>query len=495
MIHFSRAGMAVSAAALFTANTAFADVTAQDVLDAWKTQVATNSEVELTIGSETMDGNTLRVTDIMATSVVDGMKNEAGTALIEFVENGDGTVTINLPEPYTMSMGDEADFAANHTILELALQEIETVVSGDKDNMTFVTKGPRLSLTPREVVVDGAPTPGTGSLVLNEVAATTTMARGDMQSATYEASAASADVTIHGEDDTSTFDLTGSFTDIAITGSTEMPMDYDAATDMVEGVTAEGGMTTAGGNFVVAIVDEAGQTDVTYTTGGTEMSYAINDSQVSFDTLTKSLAVTAMGGAVPLPVDVGLGEFGLSFAFPAAATEEAAPFALGLNISDLTISEMIWGMIDPAAALPHDPITLQIGLSGTGKVDASVFSGEMPAEAMGQPGELESLSLDNLKIAIAGAMLTGEGAFTFDATDMETFGGFPAPEGAVTLVGTGINGLLDKVQQMGLPIEEQLMGARMMLGMFATVTGDDQLESKVEVTADGQVLVNGQRIK
>ena len=51
-------------------------------------------------------------------------------------------------------------------------------------------------------------------------------------------------------------------------------------------------------------------------------------------------------------------------------------------------------------------------------------------------------------------------------------------------------------EAMGLLPEEQAMGARMMMGLFA-VPGDqpDSLKSKVEFTQDGQVLANGQRLK
>jgi len=48
---------------------------------------------------------------------------------------------------------------------------------------------------------------------------------------------------------------------------------------------------------------------------------------------------------------------------------------------------------------------------------------------------------------------------------------------------------------MGILPEEQAMGARMMLGLFATPTGDDELSSKIEVNAEGQVLANGQRLR
>ena len=72
----------------------------------------------------------------------------------------------------------------------------------------------------------------------------------------------------------------------------------------------------------------------------------------------------------------------------------------------------------------------------------------------------------------------------------------PKPVGAVDLSLSGGNGLLDKLIAMGLFPQEQAMGVRMMMGLFA-VPGDapDTLNSKIEFTQDGQILANGQRIK
>jgi len=48
---------------------------------------------------------------------------------------------------------------------------------------------------------------------------------------------------------------------------------------------------------------------------------------------------------------------------------------------------------------------------------------------------------------------------------------------------------------MGLIPEEQVMGARMMMGMFANAVGDDQLVSRLEINDQNHVIVNGQRIQ
>ena len=55
--------------------------------------------------------------------------------------------------------------------------------------------------------------------------------------------------------------------------------------------------------------------------------------------------------------------------------------------------------------------------------------------------------------------------------------------------------LFDRLATVGLLPDEQLMGFRMMLGMFADVVGDDHLVSEVEITPAGQILLNGQRLR
>jgi hypothetical protein len=54
---------------------------------------------------------------------------------------------------------------------------------------------------------------------------------------------------------------------------------------------------------------------------------------------------------------------------------------------------------------------------------------------------------------------------------------------------------MDNLVAMGLLPEEQVMGARMMLGLFTVPTGDDQLTTTIEVNAEGQILANGQRLQ
>ena len=111
------------------------------------------------------------------------------------------------------------------------------------------------------------------------------------------------------------------------------------------------------------------------------------------------------------------------------------------------------------------------------------------------PGEINSAEITDLVIRGAGAEITGDGAFTFDNSDLRTFDGIPRPEGQMNFAINGVNGLVDKLVQMGLIPAEEAMMPRMMLGMFATPVGDDMLTSTIEVNSEGHVLANGQRLR
>ncbi|MBR9843370.1 MAG: DUF2125 domain-containing protein, partial [Rhodobacteraceae bacterium] len=123
---------------------------------------------------------------------------------------------------------------------------------------------------------------------------------------------------------------------------------------------------------------------------------------------------------------------------------------------------------------------------------------ETAVEALtGLPVEPESVRLNKLRLSAVGAEVTGEGAFTFDLTDLESFDGMPRPEGKLTLRAKGLNALSEKLLAMGMP-EDQITSGLMMLGMFTAPDpegGDDARMTTLEVTPDGQVLNNGMRIR
>ncbi|HEX9857573.1 MAG TPA: DUF2125 domain-containing protein, partial [Paracoccaceae bacterium] len=134
---------------------------------------------------------------------------------------------------------------------------------------------------------------------------------------------------------------------------------------------------------------------------------------------------------------------------------------------------------------------------GTAKLNVDIMDGDAMASLDGgAPGELNTLDVTALNLKVAGAELTGSGALTFDNSDLVSFDGVPAPTGVIDMKVTGANGLMDKLAQMGLIPEDQLMGARMMLGMFAKVdaTAPDTMTSTLEFKDKG-FFANGMQLK
>jgi len=211
-----------------------------------------------------------------------------------------------------------------------------------------------------------------------------------------------------------------------------------------------------------------------------------------------NVSIDIAGAVVPLPVSGSCAEFVFDILCPSTESDDAQDFSLTLTLGDFTMSDLIWGIMDPTGQLPRDPATIALDLVGKAKLLANILDPMVAAqlETGPPPAELEALTIQDLEVSAAGASLTGTGDFTFDNSDTSTFDGLPRPVGYVDLQLVGGNGLLDKLVSMGLLPQEQAGGARMMMGLFA-VPGDgpDTLNSRLEINDQGHILANGQRIQ
>lgn len=501
---------AVSAVALvagLAAGPALAEVTAQQVWDDWKGQMGMYGEDAITIGSETYEGGVLTVTDLGIT--VDG--EEGGTATgtlpqLVLTENGDGTVTVTMSEEYAFNISNPADAEAGTEASEVAIAlrhtGLEMTVSGEPGALTYDLSAARYALELDSVTEAGVEVPAEGLVAFNDVSGSYTSTTGETRDVTYDLTAASMDLLldITNSEDGSQAMISGKVNDVATQAMMTMPLDPATAPEqmMMNGLSFDGGYTTAGGSYMFEFTDpESGPTSGSFTTGGSSLDVAASKDSMAYSATATDVALEATSAAMPMPISLSLAEYGINVEMPLSKTDAPAPWALGVNLSGLALNEEVWAMFDPQAMLPHDPATVRLALTGTANV---LFDAMDPAQAEAMaaspmPVEVTSVDLSDLTIAFGGAEVTGTGAFTLDNTDTTTFPGMPKPTGAVDLQLNGVNGLIDTLVSMGLLPEEQVMGARMMLGMFTTSVGEDQLTSRIEVTADGQLLANGQRLQ
>ena len=200
------------------------------------------------------------------------------------------------------------------------------------------------------------------------------------------------------------------------------------------------------------------------------------------------LDIESAAGLTPVPVKVTSGPMQFGLTAPVIATEAAGDYGFLLKLSQFSVNEEAWAMVDPQGALKHDAAEIAIDISGKAKIDLPAV---MMAEETGTTPPVpapESLNITELGLKVAGAALAGTGAFTFDNSM-----GIPMPLGEANVTVTGANALIDGLIKTGLLSEDDAMGARMMMGMFMVPGANaDELTSKIEAKEGMQILVNGQ---
>ena len=491
-----RAGACVTA--LMAASTAQADVTAQQVWEAWQTSMAQYAgDAAVTTGDVSEDGDTVTVTDFVLSSNKDGETLRVSVPQIVFAGADDGTVAITSSDTTTITIGTASDGTVDMSFVQ---SDATLTASGTPEDLTYDVAADQYTLSIDSITSPEGEVTGDMGLTLNGVSGTTRTRNAETVETTYDITATSVDllVDITTPDDSSLV-VSGKIDGIATTGSSSAPADMDFS----DPAAMFGGAYTASGSYTSGpaayIIEASGTTGIsgTSTTGPSSLTFGVGAEGLSYEASVTDVAADLTSSEMPFPLRLAASSYDVALTTPVAPTDAPAPFRLLLGLSDVTVNDEIWAMFDPTAALPRDPATIRLDVSGAAQLDRSIMD-PAQAEAMamqpGFPGKIDSLTLNDLTVDAVGLSVNGTGDFTFDNTDMATFPGLPNPTGSVTIDVTGANALIDKLIAMGLIPAEQAMMPRMMLGMFATSTGDDALQSVIEVR-DGQVLANGQRIR
>lgn len=496
---FTFTGTATCVAALMAAGAASADVSAQEVWDNWKDGMAIYGQEGISVGSETMAGSSLTVTDLTMSMSEDGTDVTSTIPSIVFTERGDGSVSVVMSESYPISITGAPGESATVTVTQTGM---EMIVSGDASAMTYDFTANRLGISVDEIRDRSEVVQADILFNLNNVTGSYTTSYGDLNVIGYDMTIGGVDMLVDVNDDVEPLMLnfSGQIVNLAASGEVGMPadMDFEAPETMfVDGFYVNAGYSFGQSAYLFDFDDGNDAANGTASASAGALALSVDFDGISYSNGVSDLAISFEGGDVPFPINASLGEYGMSFAMPLSQSDVPEDFSASFTLADLAVNDMIWSMGDPGGVLPRDPASVIIALTGTGSLFFDLLD---PAQAMqmvdsDMPGALNSVTLEQLTITAAGAEVLGDGNFTFDNNDMSTFPGFPRPEGEINVAVNGANGLIDKLVQMGLLPEDQVMGARMMMGVFATPVGDDMLTSKIEVNGEGHVIANGQRLQ
>lgn len=505
MLDFRTAAGAATICVAFGVGTVSADVTGQEVWDAWKTYM--QSYGYSVTATETSDGGGLSLRDVTMRYSVPEEDGEFVVSIptLTFRNRTDGTVTVDFPQKMPMSIaarnekGEPVEIDMSYTQTGLSM-----TVSGDENRMSYAYSAVSLAMALDGISEAGKPLDDmAANLEFDGVLGSATLAQGDLRELDQTMQARSVsyllDVREPGSDNSALFK--GRLDGVDFSGASVLPSEMDpedVAAMFAGGMSVTGAFSHSGAESEFVAQDKNQRVASQSRSAGGGMSVLMNGERMSFDAESRQAATAITSSDLPLPIELSMDRAEIAVSLPVAEAEEPQDFAFGVTLSDLAVSDMLWSLFDAGQVLPRDPATLVIDVTGTTTVEAGLTTPQK-LERLGRMGKppalLETLSLNRLVLSIAGAMVTGDGSFSFDNTDTATFDGMPRPEGSASVEVKGANGLMEKLVQMGLLPEQQAMGARMMLGLFAVPVGDDHLRSTIEVNDKGHVLANGQRIQ
>ncbi len=494
-----RSALAASAAlGALLGSPALADVTSQQVWENWQQMLDLYGEGNVTVGAESQSGGALTVSDLTI-RVEDGTDTVSATiGQIVFSENGDGTVSV------TMSEANPLDITMEGVSVPLTIRNtnLSMLVSGTVEQMNYAITADRYGIEA---------TPGTygearinaGTLFLEGLTGSYVSTTGDLREIDYAmtATAITLDVNISEPGGPGQVVMSGRIDGLQTEADLTVPADIATMENpdavFVEGMSVEASYTFGASQYGMNVNADGDVGQGTASAAGGSMELAMSKDGFRYSGGAQQPRVSMFGFEIPFPVELAMDSYSYSVEVPLSKSDAPRDFGLAVALRGLTVNDVLWSIADPGQVLPRDPATVAIDISGKVRPLFDLLDPEqqMAAAQAQLPAEIDSLQLSGLEIRAVGAEVTGDGAFTFDNTDLATFDGFPRPEGSLKLSINGANGLIDKLISMGLLPQEQAMGARMMMGLFATPVGDDMLESVLEINAQGHVLANGQRLQ
>jgi hypothetical protein len=480
--------------------TAHAALSADQVWQSWKDAGALVG-LEVSAATENSDGGTLTLNGVSV-----GVAGMSGLTISDMVltEAGDGSVTITPGADIGMTMTGDTKGSAKlvHDGLTLTAREADGGLAYDfaaaKLDVVYDMTSPGTSL-------DGTEAPevaSSGTVGFTDLAGTYSDTPGTNRTfgLDVKASALAYDTKL----DDPGMALKQSTT--SSTANVEMSMDFalpstialaamaapaDFGTALQEGLAFT--ISTKQGDSVGTMVQENEFFPMTFAikAGGGEAAGVFNKDTLNIQSSGSGLEVDVTTAMLPTPVKITSGPVQFGLTSPVMAGETAGDYGLVMKLSQFSVSEDAWALFDPTGALKRDPADLAIDISGKTKLDVIAMAQADEAGTEPPVPAPESLNINELMLKVAGAALTGTGAFTFDNSM-----GVPMPLGEANVTVTGANALIDGLIATGLLAEEDAMGARMMMGAFMSPGANpDELTSKIEAKAGGEIYVNGQRVQ
>lgn len=491
-------------ALVFLATAASADVTPQEVWASWQA-MATAAGQELTVGNTTDSGSSVEATDVVI-AYKDQMGGSASVSFdkLSFTDNGDGTVTVAMPESYPIQMAfpDKGEGPGSMK-LTVSQPGAKIVAGGSATETSYEITAPTTTVKLDEVTDEtGKALDTQAELALNELAAKYSVSQngeGTVLDSSFSSKSMVLKITGKDAEGTGGGTVDVSFADV--TGATKgnflsAELMANMAAALNSGFTMDTSLSFGAMAMNVDVTEAQGPTKIVANATGGGFVLAMDKDRLNYGTSLNGAKFTISGAEIPFPqVEVAFAESAFDVKMPVSKSDVAQDFSYLTKVVDFTVSEDVWGLFDPAGTLSREPATFVVDLKGKGYWEKDIMDPSVQMEGAEPPGKLESLDLTQILVKAAGAEVSAAGGLTFDNADLTTFAGVPRPDGKITVNIKGVTKLIDNLIALGIVSEDDAMGVRMGLAMVAKPgAGPDELVSEIEFK-EGGLFANGMRMQ
>ena len=526
---------------------ALADVTSEQVWQSW-VDYYQSLGYTMTEGGRDKSGETLTVSDISIKGGAPESKVAFVIPQVTLTEDGSGKVKTVFADKMTgIATGQNTEGEAYEVPFAIEMPGNAITTSGAAGDMTHEFDYPQIDMSTTTMKTAGTEKPLPLKLGVADSTGTFHIVSGP--SAKYDYDMKSGKITFSAdmpETEGEHVKLDGTMDGAAVTGEMTVPGGTKVEEDMnaaLKAGMALNGVLKAGAlvaNFDFAGTSDEGQPQTgsgKYDGKGFDLSYALSQDGMSYQAGSDAGKFSLTTSDVPFPIEYAIDSGSFDMQMPVMKSDEAQPFKFAYSLAGLTLGDGIWNLFDAQGKLPRDPASLDIDVTGTAKVTSDLFdqtattaddadadgdvapadatddatadgmtdaapaddaeaaadsAAEADADAAPQPFEPVDVAINQFALNALGAKVTAEGALKApEGGDITT------PVGKIDATYEGVNGLIDKLGAMGLIPQDQIMGVRMMLAMFAkpVTEGEDKLATQLEFKADGTIFANGQQIK
>lgn len=552
---FLRTTTSVLAVVAFAAP-ALAEVTPSEVWQNWVEYYKANGYT-VTEGARDEAGETLTLRDVVVgyAQPDEGTKVEFRTPEITMTSTGDGRVRTTLAEtsPVTATFQDSEGkpVTLNGT---LVARDTEIVSGGTAADMTHESRAGELTLALQSVQTAEGTREVPASVRLVNATSRQQITDGGMMR--FDATMAADRLEIaadyadpEGAEAPGRVKVNGTLESLQATSAGSLPKDVDLTqamhTALRAGMDVTAALSAAQGRLDLdfAGTDDQGQQDTAKantTLKGVDLTLALGPEGLKYQGGIDSTSTEMTVSDLPAPVGYSVTEASFDMQFPVLRSDQPAPFKFAYSIGGLTLADSVWDLFDSKRVLPRDPASLDVDVTGLIRVTMDLFDpalmeaaepagaagegqpqGESPAAEGGDaaaqdtapaaedgaapageeeaaaaetpsPFEPVQVTINKLALAAAGASLDASGELSVPE------GGNPdQPVGQVQARLVGVNGLIDRLVQMGVISQDEVAGYRMMLAMFARPApeGGDAMVGQFEFREGGQIFANGQQVQ